>query len=258
MRPAVLIPCHSRLDLLERTLDALSGQEVLVVDDSPDGLDMPDVSAIRTAGEQGFARAVNQGLAQLEAEGFSHVLVLNDDAIPMPGCVDALISAFTEGDGAVGPLLVSPDGELSCGFIVRSSGRVRVRHGRVDEATEVDAISGAAMLIRSSERFDEGYQHGFEDLELCRRLREQGLAVRTIPVICQHIGGATISQKSRQAQRAAVSGHLRYLGGGWRGGLAMVLSAGQVIREGGSPARMLGVLDGWRDYRRAHCSSVMS
>jgi len=253
MRPAVVIPCHSRLDLLASVLAALSGHDVLVVDDSPNGLGPLDVPTVRTSGEQGFARAVNHGLAHLEAQGVSHVLVLNDDAIPSPGCVDALIAAWREDDGAIGPLLESPSGALSCGFVVRSSGRIRVRSGGADAPMLVDAISGAAMFIRASERFDESYQHGFEDLELCRRLHGRGLSVRTIPVVCQHIGGATVSQRSRQAQRAAVSGHLRYLGGGWRGALAMMLSAGQVIREGASPTRMLGVLDGWRDYRRAHC-----
>ncbi len=258
MKAAVLIPCHSRPDLLRQALGALSSQQVLVVDDSVDGLGDLGVPTIRTGGAQGFSSAINLGLSHLEAEGVSHVLLLNDDAVPRPGCVASLLEGWTEADGAIGPTLICPQGMASSGFIVRDWGRVRVRPGKVEQPTQVDAISGAAMLIRVTERLDEGYRHGFEDLDLCRRLRNRGLRIRTLPVVCTHVGGATVPQHSRLAQRSALAGHLRYLGGGWRSGLAVALSVGQVLREGGSPVRMLGVIDGWRDYRRGHCAGSAS
>jgi len=256
MNLAVLIPCHRRTDLLRQAMAAVDDLPVLVVDDSPAGLDLAGVSSVRTSGEVGFARAVNLGLKALESAGHTHVLLLNDDARPVPGCVDALVAAWTEDDGAVAPVLVDPGGDLSSGFVVHRSGRIRVRSGGVMSATVVDAVSGAAVLIRSSERLDEGYRHGFEDLDLCRRMRARGLAVRTLPVRCDHVGGATIARSSRMAQRAAVAGHMRYLGGGWRGGIAVALGVGQVLREGADPGRLMGVLDGWRDHRRADHSAA--
>jgi GT2 family glycosyltransferase len=257
MKLSVLIPCHRRLDLLHRALASVQDWPVLVVDDSVDGLDLGDVPSCRTEGQVGFAAAVNLGLEQLEAQGYSHVLLLNDDAVPAPGCVDALARAWSAQDGALAPMLVEPTGQISSGFVVRRTGRIRVRPGAVLEPTPVDAVSGAAMLIRASERLDAHYRHGFEDLDLCRRLKIRGLSIRTLPIRCEHTGGGTVSRSSRLAQAAALSGHLRYIGGGWRSGFAVALSLGQVLREGASPSRLLGVLDGCRDHRRrAHCSAA--
>ena len=257
MRLAVLIPCHERVDLLRSALFAVGDLPVLVVDDSEQGLDLGELPHIRTPGSVGFACAVNLGLDRLQRTGISHALLLNDDAAPIESCIAALQAEWTEEDGAIAPVLVEPDGSLSSGFRVSRSGRIRVRGGDVDGPTEVDAVSGAAMLIRCAERLDEGYRHGFEDLDLCRRLKARGLRVRTIPAArCRHEGGATVSRRSRRAQRAAVSGHIRYLGGGWRGGMAIALGLGQVLREGASPGRLLGVLEGWQDHRREAQSSA--
>lgn len=250
MSTAVLIPCHSRTDLLKISLAALGEATVLVVDDSAHGLGEMPCPAVRTSGELGFARAVNIGLRHLSEAGHRLVLLLNDDAVVQPGALRALLAAWTEADGAIAPVLQAPDSSLSSGFVVRKSGRVRVRSGGVSEPTQVDAVSGAAMLIRATERLDEGYVHGFEDLDLCRRLRARGLGIRTLPVRCSHIGGASVSRTSQQAQRAAISGHLRYLGGGWRSGFAVGLSLAQVIREGCSPARFVGILQGCKDHRQ--------
>ena len=252
MSLTVLIPSHGRLGLLARALESVVRHPVLVVDDSEAGLDLTEVDSLRTRGSEGFSCAVNRGLEVLEARGVTHALLLNDDARPDPGCIETLMAAWTDLDGAIAPMLLDEAGGISSGFIVSRSGRVRVRQEAMQAADEVDAVSGAAMLIRTSERLDEGYRHGFEDLDLCRRLKARGLRVRTIPAArCMHLGGATISRRSRSAQRSAVAGHMRYLGGGWRGGLAVALGVGQVLREGGSPSRLLGVWDGWRDHRRS-------
>jgi len=253
MIPTVLIPFHSRRDLLERALSAVAGWPVLLVDDSREGLALDGVEKVRTQGEVGFSRAVNMGLEALEVRGHTHALLLNDDAQPHEGCIEALVDAWTDEDGALAPVLVDEQGMCRSGFVVSALGRVRVRRGGVESPTVVDAVSGAAMLIRTSERLDQGYRHGFEDLDLCRRLQGRGLQVRTIPdARCLHVGGATVSQHSRYAQRTAVAGHLRYLGGGWKSGMAVALSVGQVLRERGHPGRLLGVIDGWRDYCRGH------
>jgi len=259
MNLCILIPCHKRIDLLHRAIAVLGDHPVLVVDDSQDGLALDEIPHVRTSGSRGFARSVNRGLVELQKRGFSHVLLLNDDVQVEPQCIPRLKQAWSESDGAIAPVLQEPDGALSSGFLVGALGRIRVRPGTVDAPAEVDAVSGAAILMRCTERLDEGYRHGFEDLDLCRRLRLRGLRVRTIPSArCLHDGGATVSRTSRYAQRAAVSGHIRYLGGGWRSGLAVALGVGQVLREGGSPQRLLGVWEGWRDHRQDAQSSAVS
>lgn len=265
MRVAVVIPCHRRIDLLSQALRAVSGWPVVVVDDSPSGLALPSgPEIVRSPGEVGFARAVNLGLARAAALGASHALVLNDDAVPAPGCIDALIEAWRPDTGAAGPLIYASDGLESAGIEESWWGRVRQRRSlgpardpqaaalRAGAPAEVEAISGAAMMISVHSRFDEGYRHGFEDLALCRSLRAQGRPILLVPGgRVMHLGGGTLNRRSRAAQRHALAGHLRYLGGGWKGGVAVGLALAQVLREGGPPDRLLGVLDGLRDFRRS-------
>ena len=104
MRVAVVIPCHHRLDLLSQALRAVAGWPALVVDDSPTGLTLPaGVEGVRTSGELGFASAVNLGISAAAAAGATHALVLNDDAVPSPGCVDALAAAGAGSGGGGAP-----------------------------------------------------------------------------------------------------------------------------------------------------------
>jgi hypothetical protein len=69
------------------------------------------------------------------------------------------------------------------------------------------------------------------------------------------MAGATISRRSREAQRHALSGHLRYLRGGLRGVFAVVLALLQVIREGGPLERFQGIREGIVDYLKADSSA---
>lgn len=264
MRVAVVIPCHHRVDLLVHALHAVRGFPALVVDDSPRGLALPaGVEAVRTAGEQGFATAVNLGISAVAAAGATHALVLNDDAVPAPGCVEALRDAWGPDTGAVGPLIYGSDGLESAGFEEAWWGRVRQRRSlgpardpaavalREGRVAEVRALSGAALLLSTESRFDPAYRHGFEDLALCRSLAVRGLKILLVPTArVMHLGGGSLGRRTRQAARHAVAGHLRYLGGGWRSGVAVGLAVAQVLREGGPAERLLGVVDGLRDHRR--------
>ena len=264
MLVAVVIPCHHRVDLLAQAVDAVSGWPTWIVDDSVDG-SVPALGharRVRTAGEVGFARAVNAGLEAAQAGGATHVFLLNDDAVPAPGCLQALIAAWGPEVGAAGPLLYGPEGLESAGFDEAWWGRVRQRRTlgaaadpraralRAGEVQAVSALSGAALLVAASRRLDPGYRHGFEDLALCRDIRREGLEVRLVPgARVLHLGGGTVRRTSRAAQAHAVAGHLRYVGGGWRSGVVVGLALAQVAREGGAVARVAGVVDGIRAWR---------
>lgn len=255
-RLVVVVPHHSRDDLLPRALEAVSGWPRLVVDDGPPGRQGPalpaDVLRLRSPGELGFAGAVNLGLAYAEQVlGAELVLLVNDDAIPRPGCVTALLEAWGPGVGAVGPVLHGAEGLESAGIDHRWWGRVRQR-GRVpDRPREVDALSGACLLLSASSRFDPAYPHGFEDLALCRALRRGGARCLLVPqAICDHLGGGSLDRRSPAAQRYAVAGHLRLVGGGWRVPVVLGLALVQVLREGGPPARLRAILQGHADWRR--------
>ncbi len=241
----VVIPHYSKRLHLKRAVASVKPFKTVVVDDSLDGgVQIEGATVLRTSGQQGFARAANVGLQELSRQGFQLALVLNDDAVMHPGSIDELLSAWSNTDGALAPVLYEPAGAIH-GISVSKWGRVRLNH----QPGDAQALSGACMLMRSTERFDPSYVHGFEDVELCRRLRSRGLTIRVIENSgCDHQGGGSVDRRSRSAQRAAMSGHLRYLGGGFRGGIAVGLGVAQVLSEGASLPRFMGIFDGIRDH----------
>ncbi len=220
-RVTVVIPHHARRDLLERALLACEGWRVLVVDDTPDGLDL-DVDKVRAGGGVGFARAANVGLAAVTTP---FAVLLNDDAAPMEGCLEALARR----GGLCGPVLVDGDGKVeSAGMRVHRWGRVVQRRDLPAEDRVVDALSGACLHLPAHLRLDERFAHGGEDVELCRRA---GPAWLVAGARCLHEGGATLARDSAEAQRHAVSGQLRLVTPGWRSGVVVALNLAQVARE---------------------------
>ena len=60
MMIGVVIPAHSQPASLKRAIESLETERVVVVDDSPKGLDpIEGVAVVRTSGEEGFASAAN-------------------------------------------------------------------------------------------------------------------------------------------------------------------------------------------------------
>jgi GT2 family glycosyltransferase len=242
---AVVIPTHSRPDSLRRALASIGDTPVVVVDDSLEGLESVEgVPFLRTGGEEGFASAANRGLEYWQERGAERVLLVNDDVELIEGCIEELAAAWVEKDGALAPVLHEPGGPVY-GIEIGWGGRVFLRR----TPGPVKALSGAVLLMRSTERFDSGYRHGFEDIALCCQLRERGLRVRVVDSAdALHAAGASVPRQSRLAQRRAISGHLRWVGGGPRGLYAVALSVAQIIRERGPMDRIIGVVEGVRDH----------
>ena len=219
----VVIPTRGQSDLLHESVASVSELPVVVVDDSPDGdVSVPNATVLRTTGAEGFARAANMGLETMHAQGFERVLLLNDDAILLPGALEALNREWADDVGALAPVVDEPNGPIY-GILVGPLGRVRL----AKRPGIVQALSGACMMVRATERFDAAYVHGFEDIDLCARLQQRGLRIACVTSArCEHRGGETVSRRSRWAQRQAVLGHLRFLRGGYRSiavvGLAIV------------------------------------
>lgn len=200
---AVVIPTRLGGPLLADALAAVEGWPVFVVDDSDDGLDLPEgVHGVR-AGGLGFAASCNLGLAAAEAAGHPLVVLLNDDARPAAGCINGLLGTWRDGVGAVGPVLIDGDGAVvSAGIRFSWWGRVRESRHVYAEDAPMDAISGACMLVRSSERFAAGYPHGMEDVALCASLRERGLVVVLTP------GGAVCTWGGARCPRRIPRPHM--------------------------------------------------
>lgn len=168
------------------------------------------VNLCRNTTNLGFARAINQGVAQTHSES---VLVLNPDCRLLPGALPALEAQLARyADCAVaGPQMLDDDGgiqgsmrgdpDMLTGLFGRSTlltrlfprSRAARRNVRTDAiadgnnvSTTVDWVSGACMLVRRTaleavHGFDERYFLYWEDADLCRRLRAGGYTVHYVP-----------------------------------------------------------------------------
>ena len=143
----------------------------------------------------GFGAAVNRAARGL---GSDWLLILNPDVRLDPADIERLmgLAAVRDDAGLIGAVMVDETGAVDPAsrrrdpLLRRVLAQLGLGQGEsVDdaapipsEAIEVEAISGALMLVRRSlfealGGFDEGYFLHFEDLDLCRRVRDAGLRV---------------------------------------------------------------------------------
>lgn len=223
------------------------GAELIVVDndssdDSLDCLSSPEfanrVEIVKNGENLGFARAVNIGARRACAPA---LLILNPDCIVYPGAVRALLDAGHEaGDaGIVGGLVVDVDGGEQRGCRRNEPTPARIarrmvmpllsRFGVVENGIDltgsplprrtvaVDAVSGAFMLVARNAfetlgGFDEDYFLHFEDLDICRRARDAGMAVLFEPrALAVHLKSASGGADRLTVERHKRDGLLRYL-----------------------------------------------
>lgn len=229
----VLVNYNDRAHLLEALAAVGAGapdpdREIVVVDNaSTDGSAelaaerYPGVRIIRNAANLGFSKANNIGLRATRGR---HVLFMNTDAAPDPGCLETLllVMAADASIGATGPALRLPSGawqvswgrrptfgsELlakALGNRIRARRLVRLRKGPA-AARETDWISGAFLLtkreaVAAAGGFDEGFFLYFEDIDLCLRLKERGGRVVFVPGAAGiHAGGATTAPRKLRSR----------------------------------------------------------
>lgn len=153
-----------------------------------------DVSLRRWGSNRGFARAVNEGCRLARGEWF---LLLNPDTSVPPQFLDQVLAQLTgydPGAGIVGYRLKNDDGtvQLSSGRdpgLWRTLTRLLLpRHARKydvpsdDGPCQVDWVTGCCLLIRRRCFTDLGgldtdFFLYYEDVDLCRRARQQGWSV---------------------------------------------------------------------------------
>ncbi|WP_324715464.1 glycosyltransferase [Carboxydochorda subterranea] len=227
-RASVVIPVYNNwrytfacLTSLERT-GVTRRAEVIVVDNgSTDetAIDLPRlfpwVKVLRYNENLGFSAACNQGAAAARAP---FIVFLNNDTEVKPGWLDALVAAAEASPriAIVGSKLLFPDGRVQhAGVQIRYGApfpltAMHVRYGMPDDggdkAAVVDAVTGASMLVRREVfqavgGFDEGYKNGYEDVDLCLKVRSRGLDIVYEPrSVAIHYESATPGRHKHEEQ----------------------------------------------------------
>jgi GT2 family glycosyltransferase/glycosyltransferase involved in cell wall biosynthesis len=228
-RASIVVPVFDQLHHTRRCLQALSAQahdadfEAIVVDDgSSDGTEafcaaVPGLRYHRRARNGGFIAACNDGASLARGE---FLVFLNNDTVPQPGWLDALLRTFDEvpNAGLVGAQLVFPDGTLQeSGGVVFSDGS-GWNYGRGESPADprfaylrdADYASGAAIAIPRDlfERlggFDPRYAPAYyEDTDLAFAVRAANLRVLVQPAAkVVHDEGGTAGTDVRVGPKAA-------------------------------------------------------
>jgi GT2 family glycosyltransferase len=212
---SIVIPCHRRVDLLRRCLDAVTRHapkhsEIIVVDDASRNHAATEVARsfqtviVRFDTQRGFAAAANAGIG---ASRGAVVELLNDDTEVQPGWADAALAWFDDpAVGAVAPLvLIGPDGthidsagdSYDKGGFAFKRGHRQPRHAVDRAAAPVFGASAAAAFYRRAALaetglFPESFGSYFEDVDLACRLQRRGWRTMFEPrsQVLHHVGAS--------------------------------------------------------------------
>jgi len=230
---SVLIVNWNSKDYLRRCLHTIRETcaefrpQIVVVDaasfDGSKGMideEFPEVEFIQCQENLGFARSNNIGFKRVRGE---YLLLLNPDTELKKHAVENLLDVFRKHPdiGIAGPRILNTDGSLqtSCvqalptpinqavdsEFLRRLFPKSNLwgvwEAFRATEPCEVEAISGACMLLKSQTFRELGgfcpdYFMYAEDMDLCYRVKRMGLKIYHVPsaVIIHHGGGSSTKQ----------------------------------------------------------------
>ena len=194
MRTSIIIPAWNLWETTASCLHSLArhdaGMQVVVVDNGSSDATGPELEPlgrklfgdrfrrVRLPENLGFAAGCNAGARAADGDA---LLFLNNDTQVSPGWLPPLEEALAApGVGAVGPLLLYPDGRTQhCGVSFTLLGGVRHlyadfpgEHPAVRREHPLQAITGAALLLR---RADFEAAGGFCDRHAVHRFRHCGM-----------------------------------------------------------------------------------
>ena len=195
----VIVPVYNEIAQTLACLKTLRAQsvsvpyEVIIGDDvspDPDHMVLSDIKGarhLRHAENLGFIENCNTCADAARGE---YIVFLNNDTLLHPGWLEELYQTYFEHDnvGIVGSKLIFPTGELqeAGGLIWEDAsgwnwGRgERADHPRYNYVRDVDYVSGAALMIKTSIWKEIGGFHSdlkrayYEDTDCCFRVRAHG------------------------------------------------------------------------------------
>jgi N-acetylglucosaminyl-diphospho-decaprenol L-rhamnosyltransferase len=207
MDVSIVIPVFNQLAYTRQCLESLGhagiadGQIIIINNASTDGTAefltvRPDIRTIHNPQNRGCGFAWTQGA---KMSGMTWTIVMNNDVLVPPGCIEGLISFAEERKYDI----VSPamcEGEVDYDFPAHAADFMR----RLRDAFRRDVAHGVAFLVHRRVFDAVGYFDsdpklgGYEDDEYFRRARGAGLRLAmTGRAFLHHYGSVT--QKSIQA-----------------------------------------------------------
>ncbi|MFN7982736.1 MAG: glycosyltransferase family 2 protein [Vicinamibacterales bacterium] len=193
----------------------------------------PTVHVLTNTKNVGYGSGMNQAIA---ASHGRYVLVLNSDTVPHPGSIERMVRHMDDhsGTGAVGPMLLNPDGSFQAGFsdfptllsetlcVTGIGARVWFKNypnyspERSRAERRVDCIAGACMLIRRRViddigAFDESFFMYSEEVDWCFRICRAGWDIVYLPdAVIVHYGGQSTRQVREPMYRALYRHKVRF------------------------------------------------
>jgi len=226
----VLRPCLAAI--AENTL--ISEYEVIVLDNGSEepGVEdavkpYPKVRLIKEPVNHGFSRGNN--LAARQARG-EYLVFLNNDTLPRRDWLRPLVEMqrALPTAGIVGSKLVDAAGTtLYTGSYFQPAINAYTDAGRnypadsVDSPRECEAYIGCGILIRRAlfdavGGFDEHYFQGYEDFDLCLKVRERDLKVVYCPgSVVEHIENVSMKKLSKRARRSSKERNREFFARRW-------------------------------------------
>lgn len=144
---AIIVTFYPDSAALARLVALLTPQveKIYIVDNTPSGLTSPNeterksgVTITYLGKNLGVAAAHNRGIEQARSEGFTHVLLMDQDSVPPDNMVRVLFRYLSELEreglkiGAVGPQIIDVRTGKARGFVTTRSGRfIRITSERV-------------------------------------------------------------------------------------------------------------------------------
>lgn len=244
-RASIVIPVYNHFGHTLGCLRALAalppraGMEIIVVDDGSSDETQASLEQVeglryhRRPRNGGFIAACNDGASLARGE---YVVFLNNDTIPQPGWLDALLATFDEHErvGLAGAQLIYPDGRMQeAGGLVFDDGNAH-NFGRFESPNDpryghvrdTDYCSGAAIAVPRElfERigaFDTRYAPAyFEDTDLAFAVRDAGLRVVYQPASrVVHLEGVTAGTDVKQGVKAHQVRNRHTFAGKWHDAL---------------------------------------
>ncbi len=217
---SVIIVNYNVMDFLVNCIDSIyksdieAELEIIVVDNNSfDGsVDFvsnrfEDVLIIENKRNEGFAKAVNQGI---DVSSGDYIFILNPDTVIQERTLHVLLNYMSHHPkvGLCGPKILNADGSLqiTCkrSFPTplvalpkvlglsslfpksRCAGKYNLTYLNPDETQKVDAVSGSCMFfsrtaLEIAGKFDESFFMFGEDLDICYRIKETGFEVYYVP-----------------------------------------------------------------------------